>query len=255
MPVGGGGEVGTTLKKGESAVLNVESGSALYSYYPKGARNLLGQYMKDNYKDWMKEKACTGLKSDELVLVTGTTMTKNWEAATFKTASSSVGVKLTVDIPGVSKGSAKINWRRRTHDLHGFQSGHNHIDDIGNGRASAPLDKSFDTCCHCANSRANQCIFLHGWRVVEVQRLVKLAYAMPVEAKDSVHWRTLASDSLKKLFPSGSSGSGGQTDSKDIPKSGPSSESDQLELELELSDIGSTPEEEDIPVCLVSHLT
>ena len=107
-PIGGGGSVKMTLNRSEGAVLNVESKRAIYSYLPEFAKDQLGEYMKNNYESWMKEKRFRGLKSHDLILVTGTTMTANWEAATFRTSSTSVNVKLSVKVPAVTNDAFKI---------------------------------------------------------------------------------------------------------------------------------------------------
>jgi hypothetical protein len=191
----------------------VESGSAIFRYCEKITKQRLGDFMLKNYKEWMKDVSFFGLESHDLVLVTGTVMTMNWEAATFKASSTSVLPKLPVSLvssnPTSPKNSFSINWRRWTDNNQGFDSGHRHISTLLSWTQTTTVRRSFDNCCRdsgcsviSAPENFNQCIFLHGWRIREHSRL-KLAYTISVEDENLPPWWKMLQDSFKRrLSPS-----------------------------------------------------
>ena len=235
------------FEKGEGAILNLERRSSIYSYLPLEEQTLLREYMERNYMKWLKDRAF--LKPHELILVTGTTMTHNWEAAAFKASSSSLQVKLSVEMPPTPEGGIKIMWSRRPEDRCGFESGHKHLQDIRDGQVSASPNNPFDTCCQrCSPPPLNQCIFLHGWRVIETRRLRKVfARVVPVMGKDTLMQRLKFE--IKNLIVSHPSDSEIQVDSKDNTLNS-GSESECNRGLIDFKDIGtaSDEEEEDNPV-------
>jgi hypothetical protein len=216
------------FKHGESALLNVELGHAIFRYYEKGARQRLRKYMLENYKLWLNEEDFRTLKPHELVLVTGTYMTMNWEAATFKANSPINSVNLPVTESLTNR--FVVNWRRWTNSNQGLSSGHSHLDRPQN----SSLWESFGNCCHACDTTPdnfNQCIFVHGWRIRERSRLELVSIA--VRDRNPSHlWEKFYDEIRKRLFPSTSqSEPGGPIYLKDEDSKSTLANDDQESLE------------------------
>ena len=115
-------------------------------------------------------------------------MTKNWEAATFVSNSTSVSGGLSVNAMSLADGQFKIDWRTCTPCNRGFNTGHSHPDQELPGHNTTP---SFGACCHCDETPENQCIFLRGWRIREMMRFSKTRLVVPISIDNvkNVEWR------------------------------------------------------------------
>ena len=145
--------------------------------------------MMANYKRWLSEfRDAQYLSARDLFLVTGTYMTRNWEAATFQRNLSSVGGDVTVDAV-LAQGKMSIDWRTWKQTNCGFRLGHTHLGQDLPNHNSVP---SFGACCNsCQQPPENQCIFLRGWQIREVFDFAKSQLAIPISMENlsSVEWR------------------------------------------------------------------
>jgi hypothetical protein len=189
IPFGGGPNIRLKCVKGEGAILNVQSGKATYTYCDTTSKMLLGEYMLKNHRRWLTElRGARYLEAEQLFLVTGTYMTRNWEAATFhKDADVSIGFDLTVDAIFL-EGKMSIDWKTWRNGEYGFRHGHTHTDQIYPHHNMVP---SFGACCNiCPEVPENQCIFLRGWRVKEPNLVrSRLAYFASVESTEKEELR------------------------------------------------------------------
>jgi hypothetical protein len=121
---------------------------------------LLGEYMVKNYKHWLTEfPQAKGLESEELFLVTGTYMTRNWETTAFgKDANASIGGDWIAD---VIEGKIRPGLRTPGDRRYQLWTGHSHME------GSVPRHLRGLPCTACPDPPENQCIFLRGWRVKE----------------------------------------------------------------------------------------
>jgi hypothetical protein len=101
--------------RGEGAVLNVETGSAKYTFCDKYSKKSLGKYMEENYRKWMVENEYEDfLRVDELFLVTGTYMTQNWEPGAFQARSDSYDAEMSVGAMTLANSQVIIKLADRT---------------------------------------------------------------------------------------------------------------------------------------------
>jgi hypothetical protein len=106
MPLGAGFNARIDCQRGEGGLLNLETA---------------------NYRDWLDESGYGDILSPhDLFLVTGTYMTKNWEAATFVTDSTSLGGGLSVEAMNLADGHFSVDWSTCNFRNKGFNTGHSH---------------------------------------------------------------------------------------------------------------------------------
>lgn len=189
MPIDVGVNVKISCERGEGALLNLETGHVTFSYCQPATKLRLGNYLKENYINILKGfKYADVIEADDLFLVTGTYMTKNWEAATFVMDSNSLGGGVALQATDLASGHFSIDWRSCALRNGGFNTGHVHLGQSLPNHNSVP---SFGACCHCDETPENQCIFLRGWRIREMIRFSESSLVIPisVESVTNTEWR------------------------------------------------------------------
>src|ERR1700754_1470186 len=189
MPLGTGFNARISCQRREGALLNLQTGRALFTYCEQTAKLRLGEYLKANYRSWLNDSGNANyFSAHDLFLVTGTYMTKNWEAAKFVTDSTSLGGGVTVEAMNLADGHFSIDWRTCNLRNKGFNTGHSHRNQDLPNHNNVP---SFGACCHCEQTPENQCVFLRGWRIREMFRFSDSSLVIPisVECVKSVEWR------------------------------------------------------------------
>lgn len=149
----------------------------------------LGKYLKENYREILKKnKYADALELHDLFLVTGTYITKNWEAAVFATDTSSGEEELCVKATRLANGYFSIDWESCILHNGGFDTGHTHL---GQDLPNPDSVSSFGACCPCDQTPKNQCIFLRGWRIKEMVRFSKSSLVIPISVENvtNVEWR------------------------------------------------------------------
>lgn len=135
--------------RGEGALLNVESGWAIYRRCDQATKVRLCKHMKASYRSWLYDKDYAEfLTAHDLFLVTGTYMTDNWEEATFENSSTSLSGEVSVDAT-LASGSFKIDWQTCTPESTEIRTGHVHLDQVLLDHNVLP---SFGACCPCTEA-------------------------------------------------------------------------------------------------------
>src|ERR1700761_5393435 len=90
----------------QGAMLTVKDGHAMLWETDSASTKTLGEHMRHNYKAWTRQhcERC-GIEGEELVLVTGVMMTRDWEAAVWKGSSSQRGGRLNAGVPLIFAGA------------------------------------------------------------------------------------------------------------------------------------------------------
>lgn len=172
-------------------MLNLQSGRAKHRYLDKPFRTLLGRHLENHYQTWLEETP--GVHAGDLVLVTGTYMTQNWEAATYRKRSSSTSVDMSINAVCAIEGGVRLDWSTWTPGDRGFKLGHIH------GETEINLPNPFETysfkacCTTCQPPPENQCIFVWGWRIREMFDFFGYKLVRPVSVADikEMKWREL----------------------------------------------------------------
>lgn len=136
------------------AILNCARPHATARDLDDNSCEILRQYMQTKYDQWRQENP--GVPVEDIVLVTGTEMTRDWEAAVWSSRAREYGGDFGLSAGGILSGKASVSmsttWRHGVE----YSNGHNHP---GVTSCSTPNGPCY---ADGGEPTENQCIFVRG---------------------------------------------------------------------------------------------
>ncbi|KAF8810862.1 hypothetical protein BYT27DRAFT_7161421 [Phlegmacium glaucopus] len=178
LPVGGGATAGVQNHFHEASVLRLEDERAVYSYLDKRSTENIAKYALKHYQSWLTLESFRGVSVEEIVVIMGTYMTKNWKAKTFISQSNQVNAGANVNVAALLTSHLDVGRSVSSWTNPGFSCGHLHRNTPS--RATDGNNNSyFRFCCaSCDPPPQNQSVFLRTGRIREPLLLLKLVFPL-----------------------------------------------------------------------------